>query len=274
MKNILETMPAIENLLQIFPKKRLTSKEEIVGTAEWPHLLELFELTNEIRGYKFVKTRNFASPIPVCINGYDENFSLPNLQKSPILFEDNFCHHRLFNGTNFYSEVDEISKKLEIHNDYEKAMREALVLCKSIIKRKKDWCLVSGPMSSGGFKKENREVDVEKNMRWFNKTIVTASRKYRVFNQMPLENLFSMMYSTGGCNSSFFIKNFYKPMLQTGNFNLLLQMHNWYTSNGAKEESAIADELGIPKSIIDFEVFLPTVLKRTVTDFEYQDEEL
>lgn len=272
MKCISKTERQIDTLCDIIQRKPLGTLNELKNSNEWPHLLELFELTNQISGYKLLKVaRNVIIPIPIFIENYNGHIRVSNQKPHMLILEDNFLHRRMMDFQT-YVKIEGILFDLKQHKKIEVAIDEAFILANKIIEKEDDWTIISGPISNGGFLNENGNPDVFKNLRRFNKAIVGASKRgHNVFNSMPFEKLFGEMNRLG-YKSDFFIDEFFEPILETRKFKNMLQMPDWETSRGACNEDRIASRLKIKKSIIDFDISLPAHLSFPVPKIKKERE--
>lgn len=111
-------------------------------------------------------------------------------------------------------------------------------------------CLVSGPISTGGF------LDREKNLKVLDAAIdfVIDMGQVAVFDQLVFEPHFHRVVETLGRNHwSALVPTFYNPLFASGLIQRLYLLPNWQTSQGAIWERNRAIHYSIPTEVLSSE---------------------
>lgn len=258
MKTILETGEKLHHLKREIISQENKSVNSLKRLNAYAHFQELAEITNEISGINFLKSKNgIIFPQPELIDGCDYFRFQKSNEFSNIVDGIDFRHRKNFT-------LEKLCYLRIIENDLrqgrispEDAINECLVLMRSILDGQYDLVLVSGPISTG-------TKSVEHNLRVFNKAIFGLSEmKFNVVNQMPFGGVFSEIHKKSK-DTDFFINEFYHDiMTEDKKFGIknIFQLPNWRHSRGAVREYNIALEVGIRINQIPFEIKLPSSMQ-------------
>lgn len=127
--------------------------------------------------------------------------------------------------------------------NHAKTFRELVIIGLRLISRMKQPVVqVCGPISTGG------SGSVKDNLKSLSKTIRRLSNDgLSVFNQLPFERAFNRImknYKTNGYDTPI-LKEFYKPIFDSGKIKRIYLLPGWQRSVGSKWEYNYAKKLGI-----------------------------